>query len=81
MGLDILAEKAMPLCPAIQPDVGCAQYQIQRQQHAALAGLVIADDHIPAGLERKRQRRTFTEIFETSALERNRVHQKADLDI
>lgn len=30
-----------------------AQYQVQRQQHTALDGLVIAGDHIPARLERK----------------------------
>jgi len=36
-----------------------AQYQIQHQYHTAVAGFVIADGHIPARLERKRQEGDF----------------------
>lgn len=39
------------------PMSAVAQYQVQ--QHTAVAGFVMADDHIPARLERKRQRRKF----------------------
>lgn len=62
------------------PGSAAAQYQAQHQQHAALARLVIAGDHIPLRLERKKLRRIISGIFDTSALERNRVHQKAYRD-
>lgn len=41
------------------PMLAVAQYQIQHQYHTAVAGFVIADDHIPARLERKRQEGDF----------------------
>lgn len=59
------------------PMSAVAQYQVQHQHHTAVAGFVIAGDHIPARLERKRQRGV---IYETSLPETNREHQKAYID-